>query len=99
MSVETFEKRLKNNAFLVIIMFKRSDDDDDDEVRRVCKTPGDPCGCTSQYYERSGLPLPSPWIIYWSVFSSSLFFSLLIFTFSCLSLTDLSHLPRVQIHV
>ena len=21
-------------------------DDDDDEVRRVCKTPGDPCGCT-----------------------------------------------------
>ena len=38
------------------------DDDDDDEVRRVCKTPGDPCGCTRQYYQRSGLPLPSPWI-------------------------------------
>ena len=38
------------------------DDDDDDDVRRVCKTPGDPCGCTRQYYQRSGLPLPSPWI-------------------------------------
>ena len=34
---------------------------DDDEVRRVCKTPG----CTRQYYQRSGLPLPSPWIKYW----------------------------------
>ena len=22
------------------------DDDDDDQVRRVCKTPGDPYGCT-----------------------------------------------------
>ena len=35
---------------------------DVDEVRRVCKTPGDPCGCTRQYSLRSGLPLPSPWI-------------------------------------
>ena len=46
------------------------DDDDDDEVRRVCKTPGDPCGCTRQYYKMSGLPLPSPWIKNGSVFSS-----------------------------
>jgi hypothetical protein len=36
----------------------------DDEVRRVCKTPGDPCGCTRQFYQRSDLPLPSPWIKY-----------------------------------
>jgi hypothetical protein len=28
------------------------DDDDDDVVSRVCKTPGDPCGCTRQYYQR-----------------------------------------------
>ena len=45
-------------------------DSNDDEVRRVCKTPGDPCGCTRQYYKRSGLPLPSPWIKYWFFFSS-----------------------------
>ena len=38
------------------------DDDDDDEVRRVCKIPGDPCGCTRQHFQRSGLPLPSPGI-------------------------------------
>jgi hypothetical protein len=35
-------------------------DDDDDEVGRVCKTPGDPYGCTRQHSQRSGLPLPSP---------------------------------------
>ena len=34
----------------------------DDEVSRVCKTPGDPCGCTRQNSQRSGLPLSSPWI-------------------------------------
>ena len=33
----------------------------DDEVRRVCKTPGDPCRCTRQYYQRTVLLLPSPW--------------------------------------
>ena len=38
------------------------EDDDDDEVRRVCKTPGDPCRCTRQHSQRSGLPLPSRWI-------------------------------------
>ena len=42
--------------------FDDDDDDDDDEVCRVCKTPGDPCGCTRQHYQRSGLPLPCPWI-------------------------------------
>ena len=42
----------------------------DDEVHRVCKTAGDPCGCTRQYYQRSGFPLPFPWIKCWSVFSS-----------------------------
>ena len=45
------------------------DDEDDDEVRRVCKTPGDPCECTRQHSQRSGLPLPSPWIQRLSVFS------------------------------
>ena len=35
-------------------------DDDDEEVRRVYKTPGDPCRCTRQHSQRSGLPLPSP---------------------------------------
>ena len=29
------------------ILAAHDDDDDDDEVRQVCKTPGDPCGCTS----------------------------------------------------
>ena len=33
---------------------------DDDEDRRVCKTPGDPCGCTRQHSQSSGWPLPSP---------------------------------------
>ena len=42
----------------------------DDDVRRVCKIPGDPCGCTRQHFPKSGLPLPSPWNKYWSVFSS-----------------------------
>ena len=35
-------------------------DGDDDEVRRVCKTPGNPFECTRQHSQRSGLPLPSP---------------------------------------
>jgi hypothetical protein len=73
-------------------------DDDDDEVHRICRTPGDPCGCTRQYFQRSGLPLPSTWNKYWSVSSSWLCSSLMSSTFSCLSLTDLSHLPRVQLH-
>ena len=30
---------------LGLISFDDDDDDDDDEVRRVCKTPGDPCRC------------------------------------------------------
>ena len=42
----------------------------DADVRRVCKTPGVPCGCTRQHSQRSGLPLPSPWIKHWPVFSS-----------------------------
>ena len=68
----------------------------DDEVRRVCKTPGDPWGCTRQHSQRNGLPLPFPWNKYWSVFSSRLCCSLISSTFSCFSLTDLRHLPRVQ---
>ena len=47
-----------------------SDDDDDDGVRRACKIPGGPCGCTRQHSQRSGLPLPSPLNKYWSVSSS-----------------------------
>ena len=43
---------------------------DDDEVRRICKIPGDPCGCTRQHSQRNGLPLAYPWITHWSVFSS-----------------------------
>ena len=74
------------------------DDDDDDDVRQVWRTPGVPCGCTWQHSQRNGLPLPSNWIKYWSVFSSWLCCSLIISTFSCLSLTDLSNLPRVQLH-
>ena len=47
-----------------------SSDDDNDEVRGVCKTPGDPSGCTRQYYQSSGLLFPSPLIKHWSVSSS-----------------------------
>ena len=42
----------------------------DDEIRRVCKNPGDPWGCTRQHSQRSGLLLPSPWFKHWSVSSS-----------------------------
>ena len=59
---------------------------DVDEVRRVRKNPGDLCGFTRQYYQRSGLPLPSPWIKCWSVFSSWLCCSLISSTFSYLQL-------------
>ena len=69
----------------------------DDEVRRVCMTPGDPCGCTRQYYQRSGLTLPSPWFRQWSVSSSWLCCPLIISTFSCLSLTDLSNISGVHL--
>ena len=42
---------------------------DDDEVRRVCKTPCDPCGCTWQHSQMSGVPLPSPWnVVHFFVF-------------------------------
>jgi hypothetical protein len=30
----------------------------DDEVRRVCETPGDPCGFTTQHSQGSGLHSP-----------------------------------------
>ena len=38
-----------------------NDDIFDDEVRRICKTPGDPCGCNRQQSQRNGLPLSFPW--------------------------------------
>ena len=36
---------IDSNLYFILGLY-----DDDDEVRRVCKTPGDPCGCTRQYY-------------------------------------------------
>ena len=45
--------------------------EDEGEVRRVCENSGDPCGCTRQDSQKSGLSLPSPWIKHCcSVFSS-----------------------------
>ena len=49
------------STYLIASSFD-DDDDDEDEVCRVCKTPGDSCGCTRQHSQRSGLLLPSPWI-------------------------------------
>ena len=68
-SARILTKRIiKYDAYLQV--HELVEDDDDDEVLRVCNTPGDPCGCTRQHSQSSGLPLPSPWIKHWSVFSS-----------------------------
>ena len=40
---------LKNDAFMYACAKERWNTYDDDEVRRVSKTPDDPCRCTRQY--------------------------------------------------
>ena len=60
----TLPRPTANNYSFVEIIDDRCDsvECNDDDVRRVCKTPGDPCGCTRQYYQRSGLPFS---VIHW----------------------------------
>ena len=58
-NMQGFENHLNYKTQGVIDKVQNTNDDDD-EVRLVCKT----CGCARQYYQRSGLPLPSPWIEY-----------------------------------